>query len=165
MRFYGFSNGTFFTSTDGGASFAASPATGLAAAGKFNATPGRAGDVWFAGDPGDLGGPAGLWHSTDGGMTFAKLSNVAMASDIGFGKAAPGHSYPALFTSATVGGVHAVFRSDNAGRSWVRITDAQHQFASTNQGISGDPRIYGRVYLTTNGLGTVFGDIRSGEGD
>jgi photosystem II stability/assembly factor-like uncharacterized protein len=165
MRFYGFSNGTFFLSMDGGASFTASPAAGLAAAGKFNATPGRTGDVWLAGDPGDAGGPAGLWHSTDGGMTFAKLRNVAMASDIGFGKAAPEHSYPALFTSATVGGVHAVFRSDNAGRSWVKITDAQHQFASTNQGISGDPRIYGRVYLTTNGLGTVFGDIRSEEGD
>jgi len=54
-----------------------------------------------------------------------------------------------------------VFRSDEEGRSWVEITDAQHQFASTNQAISGDPRIYGRVYLATNGLGTVYGDIRS----
>jgi xyloglucan-specific exo-beta-1,4-glucanase len=161
MRFYGFSGGTFFTSADGGASFTASPATGLSVAGKINATPGRAGDVWLAGDPGDAGGPAGLWHSTNGGITFTKLSSVAMASDIGFGRAAPERPYPALFTSAIVGGVHAVFRSDNAGRSWVRITDAQHQFASTNQAISGDPRIYGRVYLATNGLGTVYGDIRS----
>jgi xyloglucan-specific exo-beta-1,4-glucanase len=165
MRFYGFANGTFFVSADGGATFTASPAAGLSAAGKINATPGRAGDVWLAGDPGDAGGPAGLWHSTDGGMTFTKLRGVTMASDIGFGKAAPGRSYPALYSSAIVGGVHAVFRSDNAGRSWVQITGGQHQFASTNQAISGDPRIFGRVYLATNGLGTVYGDLRTEEGD
>jgi photosystem II stability/assembly factor-like uncharacterized protein len=165
-RFYGFANGTFFVSRDGGATFMASRATGLSSAGRFNATPGRAGDVWLAGDPGDAGGPAGLWHSTDGGTTFTKVRDVTMADDVGFGRAAPGHSYPALFTSAIVDGVHAVFRSDNEGRSWVRITDARHQFASTNQAISGDPRIFGRVYLATNGLGTVYGDIRSeDEGD
>jgi photosystem II stability/assembly factor-like uncharacterized protein len=163
-RFYAFSNGTVFVSTDGGASFTASAAAGLASAGKLEATPGRAGDVWLAGDPGDAGGPAGLWHSTDGGVTFARLRNVTMADTIGFGKAAPERSYPALYTSAVIGGVHAVFRSDNGGRTWVRITDAQHQFASTNQGTSGDPRIYGRVYLATNGLGTVYGDIRGEEG-
>jgi len=104
---------------------------------------------------------AGLWHTTDGGLTFAKVSGVGMASDIGFGKAAPGRSFPALFISGTVGGVHAVFRSDDMGRRWTRITDPQHQFASTNQAISGDPRIFGRVYLATNGLGTVVGDIRT----
>ena len=48
-------------------------------------------------------------------------------------------------------------------RSWVRISDAQHQFASTNQGISGDPRIFGRVYVATNGLGIVTGDVREGD--
>ena len=167
MRFYGFASGMFLVSSDGGATFAASAASGLSASARINATPGRAGDVWLAGDPGDAGGPAGLWHSTDGGATFTKLASVTMASDIGFGKAAPGRSYPALFSSAIVGGVHAVFRSDNAGRSWVKITDAQHQFASTNQAISGDPRIYGRVYMATNGLGTVYGDIRpdSEDGD
>ncbi len=163
MRFYGFMNGTVFTSTDGGATFTASAAAGLASAGKLEAAPGSAGDLWLAGDPGDAGGPAGLWHSTDGGATFAKIANVSLASTIGFGKAAPGHRYPALFTSAVVGGVHALFRSDNAGRSWVRISDAQHQFASTNQGISGDPRIFGRVYVATNGLGIVTGDVREGD--
>ncbi|HXM57317.1 MAG TPA: xyloglucanase [Candidatus Dormibacteraeota bacterium] len=153
-RFYGLSNGTLFVSTDGGATFSASPATGLPTSAKFNATPGRAGDVWVAGDPG------GLWHSTDGGMTFAKLSSITMADNIGFGKAAPQRSYPALFTSGVVGGVHALFRSDDAGASWVRINDDQHQFASTNQAITGDPRIFGRVYVTTNGFGIVYGDVR-----
>jgi hypothetical protein len=41
----------------------------------------------------------------------------------------------------------------------VRINDDQHQFASTNSAITGDPRIYGRVYVGTNGYGIVYGDI------
>jgi xyloglucan-specific exo-beta-1,4-glucanase len=158
-RFYGFANGMFFASADGGASFTASAAAGLSSSAKIEATPGRQGDVWLAGDPGDQGGPAGLWHSTNGGATFTKLANVALSSDIGFGKPAPDHRYPALYTSASIGGTHALFRSDNEGRSWALISDPQHQFASTNQGITGDPRIYGRVYVATNGLGTVYGDI------
>jgi photosystem II stability/assembly factor-like uncharacterized protein len=153
-RFYGLANGRFFVSTDGGATFAASAAMGLPTSARFAAVPGRAGDVWIAGDPG------GMFHSTDGGATFTRLANVTMADDVGFGKAAPRHTYPAIYTSAVVNGVHAMFRSDNAGASWVRISDDRHQFASTNQAITGDPRIFGRVYVATNGFGIVYGDIR-----
>ena len=61
---------------------------------------------------------------------------------------------------ATVGVVNderAVFRSDDLGANWTKITDDRHQFA-TIQTITGDTRIYGRVYLGTNGLGTIYGD-------
>jgi hypothetical protein len=46
--------------------------------------------------------------------------------NIGFGKAAPGQTYPALYTSAKAGGVRAIYRSTDAGASWVRIDDNQH---------------------------------------
>jgi xyloglucan-specific exo-beta-1,4-glucanase len=152
-KFYGLSGGTFTVSTNGGASFTASAATGLPATAKFRAVPGREGDIWIAGDPG------GMWHSTDSGATFTHLANVTMADNIGFGKAAPGQTYPALYTSAVIGGIHGLFRSDDAGATWVRINDDQHQFATTSQAITGDPRIYGRVYVGTNGLGIEAGDI------
>ncbi len=29
--------------------------------------------------------PCGLWHTTDGGLTFTKLANVDFAAAIGFG--------------------------------------------------------------------------------
>jgi xyloglucan-specific exo-beta-1,4-glucanase len=51
----------------------------------------------------------------------------------------------------------AIFRSDDAGRTWARINDDRHQFG-TQQVVSGDPRIYGRVYLGTNGRGVLYGD-------
>ncbi|MNM97725.1 Endoglucanase Z precursor [compost metagenome] len=64
----------------------------------------------------------------------------------------------ALYTSAKIDGVRGIFRSNDAGATWIRINDDQHQYASTNSVITGDPRIYGRVYIGTNGLGIVYGD-------
>ncbi|HXM58112.1 MAG TPA: xyloglucanase, partial [Candidatus Dormibacteraeota bacterium] len=153
MKFYGFANGTFYVSTNGGASFAATAATGLPTSAQFKAIPGIEGDVWLAGNPG------GLFHSTNSGASFIKLSNVTSADGIGFGKAAPGQTYMALYSLATVSGVRGVFRSDDAGATWVRINDDQHQYGVTNEPITGDPRIYGRVYFGTNGRGAIFGDI------
>jgi len=152
-KFYGFSGGTFLVSTNGGASFANSGATGLPTSGKFKAVPGHEGEIWLA------GGTGGLWHSTNSGATFTKLSNVTSADTIGFGKAAPGQTVMALFTSAVIGAIHGIFRSDDGGATWIRINDDQHQYGSTNADITGDPRIYGRVYFTTNGRGIIFGDI------
>ncbi|GAB3850761.1 hypothetical protein GCM10027610_076230 [Dactylosporangium cerinum] len=49
-NFYGFSGGTFYRSTNGGATFAAG-ATGLPATATFKAVPGVAGEIWLAGAP------------------------------------------------------------------------------------------------------------------
>jgi hypothetical protein len=41
----------------------------------------------------------------------------------------------------------------------VRINDNLHQYGSTTAAITGDPRVYGRVYFSTNGRGIIYGDI------
>ncbi|GAA0136432.1 cellulose binding domain-containing protein [Paenibacillus sp. YSY-4.3] len=158
-KFYAWSAGNFYISTNGGAAFSKTAATGLPAEGDlhFKAVPGIEGDIWLAGGS-TTGGKYGLWHSTDSGASFTKLSNVQEANVIGFGKAAPGSSYMALYTSAKIDGVRGIFRSNDAGATWVRINDDKHQYASTNSAITGDPRVYGRVYIGTNGLGIVYGD-------
>ncbi|QGZ49081.1 xyloglucanase [Streptomyces sp. QHH-9511] len=155
--FYGFKSGTFYVSRDGGLSFTAK-ATGLPAKGnvRFKAVPGAAGDIWLAGGARDA--TYGLWHSTDAGASFTRVGGVEQADTIGFGKAAPGATYPALYSSAKVGGVRGIFRSTDAGASWVRINDDAHQWGWTGAAITGDPRIYGRVYVSTNGRGIVYGD-------
>lgn len=154
-KFYGFSNGIFYVSTNTGVSFTASGATGLPAFARFKATPGHEGDIWLAAS----GTTGGLWRSTDSGTSFTKLTNVTEAMNIGLGKAAPGQSYPALFSVATVGGLRGIFRSDDVGATWIRINDDQHQFALATGAITGDPRVYGRVYLANNGRGTIFGEL------
>ncbi|MDQ7905361.1 cellulose binding domain-containing protein [Phytohabitans sp. ZYX-F-186] len=154
-KFYGVSNGTFYVSTNGGQSFTAA-ATGLPASGvKFKAVPGREGDIWLAGS-------TGLFRSTNSGTSFAKISNVTEAVNVAFGKAAPGQSYQALFLVGTVDGVKGVYRSDDTAGTWLRINDNAHQYGNMGEALAGDPRIYGRVYLGTNGRGILYADRTGG---
>ncbi|GIG90298.1 cellulose-binding domain-containing protein [Plantactinospora endophytica] len=154
--FYGYSAGRFYLSTNGGQSFTATAATGLPSTGaKFKALAGAEGDIWLAGD-------TGIFRSTNSGTSFTKLSNVTSAVNVGFGRAAPGQTYPAVFAVATVDGVRGVYRSDNAGGGWVRINDDQHQYGNMGEALTGDPRVYGRVYLGTNGRGILVADRLGG---
>nr|WP_308211869.1 xyloglucanase [Actinoallomurus soli] len=159
-KFYGLSGGRLYVSTDGGATFTATAATGLPSSGHVKAVAGHEGDLWLAG--GTSGSAYGLWHSTDSGATFTKLSNVQEADNVGFGKAATGKTYPALYVIAKVGGVRGVFRSDDSGTTWVRINDDAHQWGNIGAAITGDPRVYGRVYVGTNGRGVLYGDRTGG---
>ncbi|MEU7073917.1 RICIN domain-containing protein [Streptomyces narbonensis] len=151
--FYSLAGGTLYASTDGGATFTAR-ATGLPADGRLTAVPGVAGDLWIA------GGGQGLLHSTDGGRTFTPLTTVKSASALGFGKAAPGASYQALYMIGTVKDVAGVFRSTDKGATWLRVNDDAHQWGSiAGVGvITGDPDTFGRVYVGTNGRGLQYGD-------
>jgi hypothetical protein len=158
-KFYGFKAGTFYVSTDGGKTFAAK-ATGLPLAGpvRFKAVPGREGDIWLAGGS-ETDNAYGLWHSLDSGTSFTKLANIEEADNIGFGKAATGQTYMALYAAAQVAGVRGIFRSIDAGQTWVRVNDDQHQWGRAGEtALTGDPRIFGRVYIGTNGRGIIYGD-------
>ncbi|MEH0471630.1 RICIN domain-containing protein [Streptomyces sp. B21-097] len=150
--FYSLSGGTLYAGADGGAAFTAR-ATGLPA-GRLAAVPGVAGDLWIA------GGSGGLLHSTDGGRTFSTLGTVQSASALGFGKAAPGASYQALYLIGTVKDVTGVFRSTDEGATWLRVNDDAHQWGGIGGlGIvTGDPDTFGRVYVGTNGRGLQYGD-------
>jgi photosystem II stability/assembly factor-like uncharacterized protein len=117
----------------------------------MRAVPGFEGDLWLcAGDE--------LFRSTDTWRSAEKVGSVTKAFKVGFGKAPPGKTYPAVFIIGEVGGVAGLFRSDNAGVSWTRINDDEHQYGWLNV-IIGDPRIYGRVYVGTTGRGIVYGDL------
>ncbi|MBN1887812.1 MAG: PKD domain-containing protein [Thermoflexales bacterium] len=154
-KFYAYdkATGIFYTSTDGGASFTAGATLTNTNEGKLAAVPGREGDVWVATRTG------GLWHSTDSGASFTQLEDLEEASTVGFGMAAPGQSYMAIYIAGKKDGAHGLYRSDDAGATWVRINDGQHQWGWIGQTITGDPRIYGRVYVGTNGRGIQYGDI------
>ena len=158
--FYAFRSGTWYTSTDGGVSYTATPAstTGLPNA---SATPvvsfAAAGDVWLP------LGSNGLWHSTDFGIHWTRVGSAGLvASRFTLGKAAPGASSPALYLWGAAAGVAplnvtGLYRSDDGGASWVRINDDAHQYGGPAV-IQADPRVYGRVYLGMNGRGIVYGD-------
>lgn len=151
LLFYSFdgTSGSVFVSADGGATFLPVD-TGLPNSGSLRATPYAQGDLWLATG-------SGLYHSTNSGVFFTKANKVVSADAVGFGQAAPGSTYPTVFISGNVNNVVGIFRSTNAGKSWVRINDNHHQWGYIGT-VIGDPRVFGRVYLGTNGRGIIYGD-------
>jgi hypothetical protein len=161
-RFYAYDAraGKLFVSTNGAIGFLATAASfpllsrtsGSGGGGAIlYATPGHESDLWLA------YGVGGLFRSSDGGVSFTKVESVQQANSLGFGKAAPGQKYPALYLIGRINDFAALFRSDNGGITWVRINDDRHQFGWINH-VMGDPRVYGRVYFATGGRGVIYGD-------
>jgi xyloglucan-specific exo-beta-1,4-glucanase len=105
--------------------------------------------------------PLALISQRVGAASFIKLEHLRHADSLGFGKAAPGKDYPALFLAGKINGLHALFRSDDAGANQVRTNDDQHLYGSISRA-TGDPRAFGRVYFATSGRGAIYGDINHG---
>ncbi len=149
--FYIYDNltGYVYYSTDGGIKFTSGsklPVDG----GSLMAEPGREGRVW-------LPAPDGLYLSVDSGKNFSPLPPVQAAYQVGFGRALPGRTTPAVFLNGRVDGITGLFRSDDGGKTWIVINNARHQFGWL-QVITGDPRVPGRVYLGTSGRGIIYGE-------
>ncbi|KAL0580288.1 hypothetical protein V5O48_001705 [Marasmius crinis-equi] len=150
--FYAALNNRFYLSTDGAKTFASKGTLGSSSSPvKIVVNPSATGDIWVSTN-------SGLFHSTDSGSTFTATSGVSQAWAIALGAPAKTGGYPALFAAANIGGV-GYFRSDDAGVNWVKINDAAHGFGSAGSNVlTADPRIYGRVYIGTNGRGIFYGD-------
>ena len=147
---YDFVSGEVFASADGGASFSVA-ASGLPTdGGTLRAMPGREGCLW-------LPTARGLFRSLDAGRTFEPVAGVQGGFQVGFGKAAPGRDQPSVFLAGEADGVRGILRSDDAGRTWLEISDASHQYGMIRS-LTGDPRVYARVYLGTDGRGLVCGE-------
>jgi xyloglucan-specific exo-beta-1,4-glucanase len=165
QKFYAldFNTGALLLSTDAGGSFAITQTSGLPpdvksdeptwheAAWPLMATPTKTRDLWLV-------SKSGLFHSTDAGRSFAKVPSELRVEALGFGKAPLGQTDPALFAIGTMHELKAIWRSDDSGRSWVRVNDDQHQYGTRFRCISGDARIFGRVYVGTDGRGIVYGN-------
>jgi photosystem II stability/assembly factor-like uncharacterized protein len=106
------------------------------------------GEVWMY-------GPTGVWRER--GPELTKLGSVRAAYALGLGRAMVDGGPETLYLSGDVHGTKGVYRSSEAGKTWVRIDDKEHEYGVVAP-ISGDPRVAGRVYLGTNGFGVVVGD-------
>jgi xyloglucan-specific exo-beta-1,4-glucanase len=121
------------------------------------ATPGTAGELWLI-----LGGR--FFHTSDGARTFVASTPVdPVLRDMyfvsfGLGKAAPGVHVPTLYAFGVTKTFGGLWRSTDAGARWLRINDDAHQWGLRYRVITGDPRLFGRVYLATDGRGIFYGD-------
>jgi hypothetical protein len=168
-KFYASSRSAIYASTDGGATFVqvtVPPSIASTMYGRPRPVFGIEGDVWVTTTA--TTGPS-LLHTQDSGASWVAIPQViGGATAVGFGMAAPGAAYPAVYLAGSVSSamlpdvgsaVWGVFRSDDMGTTWQPIDDPQHQFGYINC-LTGDQNTVGRIYLGTSGRGIVYGDPR-----
>jgi hypothetical protein len=116
------------------------------------ARPGTAGELWF------MTGWR-LYRSTNFAQSFKAMTSPDWAFGLyGLGKAAPGATFPTLYALGVKPTSGGIWRSVDGGATWLRINDGDHQWGFRYRVISGDPRIFGRVYVATDGRGILYGD-------
>ncbi len=160
--FYFYWSGSFHRSVDGAANFtrtASLPDPGRAGEDAdrtaVKAAPGLEGEVWVNLEEN------GLYRSSDGGNTFVKLRSVQQATLFVFGKNPPGKAHPGVFVLGRVGNEQGVFRSDDMGASWLKVSAPYPALGDTPQAMEGDRQMFGRVYIGANGRGVYFGEPAS----
>ena len=148
----------FYRSTDGGFTWSMVNNTQLSTAvpwfyPQVKAAPGMEGEVWIAQSTN------GLFRSSDGGNTFTKAENVQVARLVAFGRNPPGKNNPAVFVQGTVNNIaDGVFRSDDMGKTWVKINYDYSRIGNVPTAMVGDRQVFGRVYIGTNGSGVFCGE-------
>jgi len=155
-KFYAYdpSSGAVYVSSDAGRSFARTVVLAAGGAERIRSVPGVAGEVWVP-----LHGQ-GLARSRSSGREFEPVPSLVSCTAIGFGAAAPGKSFPAVYVWGEPPAEPAgVYRSDDAGESWLRINDDAHEYGGLANGqfVLGDANVYGRVYMSSAGRGILFG--------
>jgi len=149
-KFYLYSSttGSLQVSTDAGKTFTTT--TNLPAGAAIAISPAAEGDFW-------VGVSSGIQRSTNSGATFnVAAPTMTSAYALGFGMGLSG-AYPAIFAVGNGPSGYGFYRSTDGGVTWVEINDNAHQYGYVSI-ILGDPRIFGRVYLGTQGRGIVYGD-------
>ena len=171
-RFYLYDrrDGRFYRSDDGGASWHHVATLPHQQGAHFDANqvrtnPFAPGDVWVGISGATAVGDHGLYHSTDGGATWSRLSGVEWVNSFSFGLGRPSSKTPTLYLLGQIGGPRPakeldadvqLYRSDDGGHSWARVNDAAHGLAGAST-ITGGFQQWGRVFVCTGGRGIFYG--------
>ena len=144
-----------YLSTDGGANFAK---VGNPVGNRWGiimkTTPGHARDLWFA--EGTIGG---LWHSTDGGVTWTAIRGLQQAFNVGLGKAQKEGGYPTVFVAGIAGGQTGIFRSTDEGKTWDKVCAYPLGIFDWIDAMDGDKDVFGKVYVGFAGAGFAYGMV------
>ena len=145
---YDYATGNFYLSKDNGVTFANISHLPKGDRRTFiNALPGKEGDIFAA-----IGG-TGLWHSTDYGAHFEKLSTVNTAYAFSIGKEAPGTSVPTLYIYGDVNGVTGIYRSCDLGKTWAKLKAPTEDFREIPSTLKADRKDFGVFYTVKGGNG------------
>jgi len=157
-----------FTTTNGGVSWTKVKSGNIESNPSFSgynstisSVPGKAGNLFYT--SGVLSGSTAtspvndpLYRSTDGGATWTGVPNVLNVSCFGFGAAAAGQSYPAIYIVGYVNNTFGIWQSIDNAQTWTNLGTYPTGALDTIKTISGDPNNYGEVYVGFAGGGYAY---------
>jgi len=127
--FYSFTDGRFYTSTNGGKTYTSYAAADIGLPDHSGAVPvvsfDIAGHLWLS------LGAEGIYYSSTFGKRWTKITVPGVNPELfTVGAPAPGASSPSLFLwgTASMNSTFGLYRSDDNGKSWVRVNDDFHQY-------------------------------------
>ncbi len=131
---------------------------------KMRCVPDHEGNLFYTAGPLDGGLFGSFFRSTDGGATWTPLPNVMEVNAFGFGKAAPGSSYPTIYIAGYLDGTWGIYRStdgDQPTPTWTPISTDGYPLGNFTgiRTVEGDHNTYGTVYLGTGGGGFFYGTL------
>lgn len=100
----------------------------------------------------------GLYHSTDGGLTFSETNTLQWINYIALGKG-NSDAIPFLYAHGRKAGTNydAIYKSEDKGQTWIQISSpTQSQFANISV-MEADQRTKDLVYIGTSGRGIFWG--------
>lgn len=129
---------------------------------KLKQVPGKPGHFWFTAGPvgvvGDAPATNQMFVSTDYMATWTAIPNASVREvvDMGFGKAAGGASYPAIYAFAENSGLYRCIDFDPGSigsETWTLITQFPDGNLDYVHSVNGDMGVYGLAYLAMSGSG------------
>jgi len=149
--FYVYINGVFYRSEDGGVHFE-EIYNGLPIGGGvvLETSPVQSGELWLALQEG------GLFYSSNGGDSFELLPGWDSVTAITAGPGDGGTS-ECLYAYGNLNGEWAVWRSDDKGNRWRKISNDQQRMGADVKVLEADRQSPGLVYVGTNGRGIFYG--------
>lgn len=152
-----------YRTTDGGKTWGRTYSQEIIAYSAFNATlksvPGHVGHLFFSTGPldGEPDFSALFKRSSDGGATWTAVPNLTNVHAFGFGKAAAGGAYPAIYAVGYLNKAYGVWRSSDNALTWQRIADYPLGSLDGIKAVDGDKEVFGKVYVAFGGSGFGYG--------
>jgi hypothetical protein len=145
----------------GGSAGDHAPAPNANANANMAAVPGIAGNLFYSSGQSGNGqtvppGTQQLVFSNNGGTSWGAPGSLLGVSAFGFGAAAPGTDNPTMFACGWIGTTYGIWQSTDLAVTWTQIASFPGGSLQPVVCISGDPGIYGQVYVGFQGGGYAY---------